>query len=244
MSYKKPTLTEIYTKLFLEKNKMRAEKLFDIVPKLKENGLDKIEILSVPEEFRGEKKEEMLVNVTGIFVPRVRCWNEDKSYLIQLTPDIIIANQVGEYLGWDEYKQFLLRYIKLIEDALEEKRYRSILLETIDNVGAPKKDFALGKYIHCGGNKIPAWFNDVKESADMTLGWGLIEQDNFNRQIHMKVRPKQNSVSISIRSLFHNAFEESKSFDQVLEELHEESNESFESIITDVTRNEIMEGTV
>lgn len=232
MNYKNPTLNEILSKIYLEKNNLTTDKFFELVPNIKKSGLTRIEFLPSMEPLE------------QVILPQIRCWNDDKTLLVQLLPDTLIVNQIGGYLGWDKFKEFFNKYHNLLKEVLSgQVRYRSLSLTTIDKFAAPKQNFYLGKYLNCGGNKIPEWYRDAKEALDITLGRGFLEEDNVNRQIEVKVRKQQDSFLINISSVFHNKIiGNDKQIDQILDKLHVESNESFESIVTDITRNEIMGG--
>ena len=119
-----------------------------------------------------------------------------------------------------------------------------MLLQTIDNFSVNREGFSLGQYLNCGGDKVPAWYQNSNESADITLGKGFLEEDMKNRQIKIGIRKQKDSFSVRIDSIFHNKLNTNRDLNEVLEELHAESNESFESMITDKVRNEIMKGIV
>jgi len=59
----------------------------------------------------------------------------------------------------------------------------------------------------------------------------------------VKVRRRE-PIVIEFRVGLHNVVGSGKSWKNVLETLHDESNQLFESLITDTTRNEIMGGLV
>ncbi len=245
MNYKKPILTEILIKLVFEKGSLRESEIFDIVPKAKASGLTLVEIgqgMEIGQPIKNDEPKEGLKE--GFIVPKIRCWNPEKTLLLQLMPDTIIANQVGEYLGWDELKKFFHTNLDFAKDAIQNTNYKSVLLQTIDNFSVNREGFSLGQYLNCGGNKVPAWYQNSNESADITLGRGFLEEDMKNRQIRIGIRKQKESFSVRIDSIFHNKLNTKRDLNEVLEELHIESNESFESVITDKVRNEIMGGVI
>lgn len=241
MSYKKPILTEIYATIFLVKGTLTQTKFFDIIPKIKESGLTEIEVGQI-KQISLSKAQDNLEELLHTSIPRIRCWNDNKTQLVQLSPDRLIINQVGEYLGWDKFESFFNKNLTLVKESLGSISYKSLLLNTIDNLTIPKKEYSLGKYLNCGGNKIPEWYRGSKEAIDISLGRGLLEVDHQNRQIQVKVRIQNENVHINIVSIFHDEIVDNMSITDSLNKLHLESSESFESIITDFTRNKIMEG--
>lgn len=241
MNYKKPILTEILATIYLVKGTLTQTKFFDIIPKIKESGLTEIEMGQI-KQVSFSKARDNVEELLHISIPRIRCWNDSKTQLVQLSPDMLIVNQVGEYLGWDKFESFFNKNLTLVKESLESISYKSLLLNTIDNLTIPKKEYSLGKYLNCGGNKIPEWYRDSKEAIDISLGRGLLEIDHQNRQIQVKVRIRDESVNLNIVSIFHDEILSGISITDSLNKLHLESNESFESIITNFTRNKIMEG--
>jgi hypothetical protein len=98
-------------------------------------------------------------------------------------------------------------------------------------------------YVNCGGKIVPEWYKGSRETLDITLGRALVKEDTWNRQIIVRVRRRE-PVSIEFRVGLHNVVGSSERWKDVLETLHDESNQVFESLITDTTRNEIMGGLV
>lgn len=248
MIYKNPILKEILIKVFFEKGCLSEADIFDIVPKAKENGLSLVEIgQGVEIGLSGEKvdnKEGILMPRERILIPRIKCWNPEKTLLLQLSSDIIITNQVGEYIGWSEFEKFFFVNLDIVNQIIENAKYKSVLLQTNDSFSVEKEGFFLGQYLNCGGNKVPEWYKNSNEAADITLGRGFLEEDSRNRQINIVIRKQKDSFSIKIDSKFHDKLTMASKLNEVVETLHLESSASFESMITDKTRNEVMGGTV
>lgn len=244
MNYKTPILTEVLIKVLFEKGCLSVADIFDIVPKAKENGLSLIEIGQAVEIGLGGKRVEEEIPTPSPLISRIKCWNPEKTLLLQLSPDIIITNQVGEYIGWSEFKKFFFLNLDIVNKIIENAKYKSVLLQTNDSFSVEKEGFFLGQYLDCGGNKVPEWYKNSNEAADITLGRGFLEEDSRNRQIKIVIRKQKDSFSIKIDSKFHDKLTMASKLNEVVEKLHLESSASFESLITDKTRNEVMGGTV
>jgi len=236
-SYKKPLLLETFAEIHLGPGSLPSEAFFNLVPELQNLGLKKIKLEQIGSIKINPAMQGQIQQST---TPRVRCWSEDDKKLVQLSQDQLAVNQVGEYLGWDQFRDLFAKTLTVLERI--NRNFVSLSLNTIDRLIAPEADFTLGKYLNCGGSKIPSWYKDCKEAADITLGRGTLPLDGMNRQIHVRVRKEIGSFSVQVQSVFHNRLNVGEDVRQTLEKLHTESTESFESWITIVTRNEVMKG--
>lgn len=240
MNYKNPALVEIFAEFYLVKDSLPADKLFELAEKVKGAGFPKVDIgqhgaINIPGQDEVEQPQFTLA-------PRLRCWSGDKNRLVQISPDLLVMNLVGHYPGWEDYRSFVNKILDATNECLKAAAFRSISLNTTDKFEVPSDGFSVAKYLDVKGPRIPAWYSSAKEACDIDLGWGLLERDGFNRQLHIKVRPAPSKTTLHIQSTFHVTVPEGKGVQEVLEELHAESSASFESMITEVTRKEVMGG--
>jgi uncharacterized protein (TIGR04255 family) len=185
----------------------------------------------------------MTQELQHLSIPRIKCWNTNKTSLVQLSPDLLIINNVEQYIGWTKYKVFLMKIYSIINTTLNSPKMASISLVTIDKFEVSTDSYVLDKYLNCNGDIIPKWYKGSKEAIDLILGHYFLNADDKNRQVRVVVRPQVKKVSVEFQSTFHNKIDDNDSnIDKVLEQLHDESNKSFELIITDTTRQEIMGG--
>ena len=233
MGYKKPTIIEIYIECFLAPSTLTVSRFFEIVPALKEKGFTDIELQPSFQVGIGEPNLQ----------PRIRCWSEGRKKLVQISEDNLIVNLVGEYPGWPAFTELLESAVSVVASRIGEFAIASMNLHTIDRFSVPVESYALERYVDCGGKIVPEWYKGSREALDITLGRGLVKEDTWNRQINVKVRRRE-PVVIEFRVGLHNVIGSGKSWKHVLETLHDESNEIFESLVTDTTRNEIMGGLV
>jgi uncharacterized protein (TIGR04255 family) len=160
---------------------------------------------------------------------------------VQLAQDNLVVNLVGEYPGWSPFTDLLETAMTVVHDSIGEFAIASINLNTIDRFLVPSESYVFDRYVDCSGKIVPEWYKGSREALDITLGRALVKEDSWNRQINVKVR-RRDPVSIEFRVALHNTVERNHKWQDVLERLHNESNEIFESLITDATRNEIMGG--
>jgi uncharacterized protein (TIGR04255 family) len=233
MGYKKPTIIEIYIECFLAPSTLTVSRLFEIVPVLKEKGFTDIELQPSFQVATGEPNLQ----------PRIRCWSGDRKKLIQLSQDNLVVNLVGDYPGWRAFTELLESAVSAVCNSIGEFAIVSMNLNTIDRFSVPVKSYVFDHYVNCGGKMVPEWYKGSREALDITLGRGLVKEDTWNRRINVKVR-RRDPVVIEFRVGLHNVVTSGKSWKAVLETLHDESNEIFESLITDSTRSEIMGGFV
>ncbi len=231
--YKNPTLIEIYIECYLTPSTLTAARLFDVVPAVKAKGFTDVEMLGNFQLGPGE----------AMVQPRVRCWSEGRKKLIQMSEDTLIVNLVGGYPGWATFTELLETAVNAVTGAAGGVAFASMNLNTIDRFSVPVEGYVFDRYVSCGGKIVPDWYRDSREALDITLGKGLLQDDARNRQINVKVL-KRESVLIEFRVGLHNLIGGERKWKDVLEMLHDESNEIFESLITDTTRSEIMGGLI
>ncbi len=243
MAYKKPILIEIFCELALGPGKFDETKFFDLVPRLKKNGLDQIEFA---------KQQQLFLTAVPVLpaellpeqgaLPRVRCWSRDRKRLVQLAGDLIVINQVGDYLGWDAFRALFDQTLDAYRESIGTPSVVALSLNTIDRMRVPEKEFSVGRYLNCGSEKVPSWFADARESCDIVLGRGVLAEDRFNRQLQIRVRRTKEAFQIDINSVFHDAIDATTPISKRLDQLHEESSSSFRNLITPTTENEVMGG--
>ena len=250
MNYKKPILSELYCEFFLESSSLPTEGIFDVVPVLRGNGFSIVEIVTVPLPIQASidvVPGQLPVRLSPGQLPfghRVRCWSEDKTSLVQVSTDYVAMNKVGLYLGWPNIRAFMDHVWSLVRQSGINPRTRSISLTTIDQIQAPEEGFSVGKYLNCTEGKIiPRWLHESKGAVDLIIGKGALEIEKLNRQIKLSVRPSSPSVNLRLESTFHN-FLGDQSESDLLQQLHIEASESFEAMITEYTRQTVMEGVI
>jgi uncharacterized protein (TIGR04255 family) len=235
MSYNKPILTEIFSELYLEQSTLSPSLFFELVPALKKCGFTQIEFAEAA-NLQSTQFGRQLTRV-----PRVRCWSDDRRRLVQLSPDLVVANQVGEYLGWQAFRE-LFSSVKSVLQSQSLLRVRSLSLNTTDQLKVPATGFVLGAYLECGGTMIPSWFKQASGPADIIYGKGDVATDGFNRQLQLSVQRNSSEMLLRAQLIFHDRVSAPDDLESKLEGLHQESNQSFESLITDRVRH-LMGGT-
>lgn len=234
MGYRQPILIEIFAELHLAGGKLAPAGYFDLVPALKTEGLAEVELgqIETLSVNPGSRQAAMVMGMS----PMVRCWSKDRAKLVQLRPDLVVVNQVGQYLGWTAFEGLFGRVRAILDNRLGALEVASLSLNTIDSMAVPRVGFTLGKYLHCGGDFVPRWYADASTSVDITLGRGLLRDDRSNRQILIAARVDATRAQVQINSVFHDALANGESVESLLGRLHEESTRTFEGIITDATR--------
>jgi uncharacterized protein (TIGR04255 family) len=237
-SYNKPLLIEIYSEVHLEPAFLTPPRFFEIVPGLKSLGFIEVEFGQV-----GTIQIDGAVGrVEQSTAPRIRCWKSDKTKLVQLAEDMIAVNLVGPYPGWKDFRALFTSVHDLAGAALGTLPVVSLSLTTVDELVRPRDGFRVGTFFNCGGPRIPTWYKDVSHAFDITMGIGRLKEDGFNRQIRFSGRPSGESFTVRVNCVFHDKVAEPSQTLLLLETLHQESVDSFESIITDRTRGEVMGG--
>lgn len=229
MSYNDPILVEIYARIFLEEGVLNATRIIDAATSLKKIGINNNEFVSML-----EGKQENAIST------RLRCWDKKRVRLIQLSNDIIVFNYVNKYPGWDTFTKFIKDSLAQLECDVANN-FKSIELRTIDSITVPVGDFNFSDWINCADNRIPDWYKDSHDMLDINIGKGSFANSGKNRQLLIAMRKKGDEFIIRIESVFHNLKSDNNLF-TTLDIIHVESNNSFESLITDKVRKDIMKG--
>lgn len=238
MAYKKPTLIETYAELHLAERTLSEARFFDVVPKLKELGFTEVELATAGLSFDIKPGRLGMPRETQ----RVRCWKPGRQELAQVGEDLFVVNLTGEYPGWDRFVHLFDEGFGALEAGLGKLAVRSLNLLTRDQFQVPRDGFSVSEYLAVGGRVIPKWYEDCHESLDLSIGRGLLDPDGRNRQIQVGVRAAADPVTIAFQAAFHDVVKEGANPRAMLEGLHNESNDTFESLITDRTRNHVMGG--
>lgn len=240
MGYRKPTLVEMYAEVHLAPESLKEAQFFAVVPKLQELGFSDVEFASVGLSFDVDPSAQAMQFPRE--TKRVRCWKPGKQELAQVGEDLLVVNLTGRYTGWDGFLRLFDEGLRGLRAGLNEVPIRSLNLLTIDRFRVPKDGFTVDSYLNVGGDVVPAWYEASSESLDITLGKGFLEHDHRNRRIQIGVRTNVDPVAILLHSSFHDVVDDGANLHPILERLHGESNKTFESMITDKTRNEVMGG--
>ena len=229
VGYKKPLLTEIYAELNLSTAFSQA-KLLELVGRIA-GVAPEVEIASV-NTVEVKADEGTVIRKT---VPRLRCWSTDRTRLVQFSPELVVVNQVGEYLGWSVFEQHF-RQVHESLSSVAAVSIQSLSLHTIDRLVVDKSRFSVGRFLSCGGAYIPSYYADTTEACDISLGRGILVDDGFNRQVAVGVRIEDAKVTVQITAAFQNLLSDQAGLFALLDRLHMESNKTFEALITDETR--------
>jgi len=244
VSYQRPIIIEIYAELFFEPGTFSFAQMLEVVPPLQRRGFHVIESADSAEtDVDGSEDPER----RAAHVPRIRCWTEDKTRLVQLAPDSVAMNLVspeGTYPGWEPFVSNVVRpTCDVLRQSASRARPVSLALNTLDRFAIPR-GLPLGDFLNCGGPRIPAILAETTQAFDYDIGRGLLQSDGQNRQLHISGRPGTAVYMVNIHAVFHETIGEGGDLLRKLEQLHDDANTVFESLITDRTRNEVMKGNV
>lgn len=240
MAYKRPLLRELIAEVSLAPGSLPEASFLSLANCLTASGL------SIPEfrSFTSLSVIDPLLPPQARQGPRLKLWNQEKSKLVQYSPDEFFLHLIGPYLGWDAF----LDLQALAEDAVLSSvsaplDIKAVSLIALDEMKVEKSSFTLGEYLHCGSKFVPSWYGNSTEAVDISLGRGLLESDGYNTSVQIAVRPDSSDlVSIELQSSFRILVSPGHGLRDTLELLHSKSLEAFEEMITDKTRDQIMGG--
>lgn len=239
VSYQRPIIIEIYAELFLEPGTFSFPEMLKVVTHLQPRGFGVVESADAADDGREDSE------LRPAHVSRIRCWTEDKTRLVQLAPDNVAMNLVsleGTYPGWESFVSDVVRpTLEILRQTASRARPVSLALNTIDRFEIPA-GLPLGDFLNCGGPRIPAILADTTQAFDYDIGRGLLPSNGQNRQLHISGRPNAATYIVNIHAVFHETISEGGDVLQKLEQLHDDANAVFESLITGRTRDEVMKG--
>jgi uncharacterized protein (TIGR04255 family) len=237
VAYKKPTLIETAAELYLEAGTLTESSFFELVPELKKLGFDDVEFVPV-----GMALDVQQGRPSSREIRRVFCWKPGRTQLVQVGEDLVVVNLTGDYPGWDAFVKLFSEARHALSTGLGSFRPSSLNLVAVDGFEVRKDHRSISDYLKVGGEILPTWYAHTKESLDLTMGRGLLDVDGHNRQVHVTVRAATDPIKIGFRTQLHDKVEGGSNLDAVLSRLHDESNITFECLITDYMRQEIMGG--
>jgi uncharacterized protein (TIGR04255 family) len=243
VSYNRPIIVEIYADLYLKTGGLPFARFFDVVPELQRHGFTAVEAGDAVQ------LETTLTAVRMLSVSQpqqVRCWSNDRSRLVQLGPDRLTMNLVspdGTYPGWSAFHDHVVTpTFASLTAAVPMWQPASVALNALDRTAVGGPSFRLGDYLNCGGPRLPSVLADTTVAFDYEIGRGILQFDGRNRQLHVRGRADAGSYVIEMHSVLHDRVDSREGLSPVLDRLHDESVQWFESLITDRMRNEVMEG--
>jgi uncharacterized protein (TIGR04255 family) len=228
VSYKKPLLIEILVEIHLEVGSFHFQQIVSVLPRLHELGFSTVEW---DQAVRPKEQSQELE-----LSPRVRCWSEDRKRLVQLSPDLLVVNQLGHYNGWAKFKETVMDVARVSMESLRLPPARFLALKTIDQLEAPADGFSVGRFFKCDGETLPRSLSFLSVACDLNWGSGLVQKDGFNRSVVLAVKPPSEGGQVDSRLLCTFQRKLEGEIGVLLDALHDDAVKTFEGLITDETR--------
>jgi len=237
--YKQPILIEILAEFHVGQDALDTRKFLDLVSKVSKKAGGDVEF-----ETRFGTESAAVSPAELSARPWVKIWWPNRDRLAQLTPGIVIANLVGTYPGSAAFKEHASDLLAMSAEVLEPVRCRSVRFQTVDQFDVPALGFRLGSYLAAKDGRLPTVFLDTTSTAHLSVGDGLLALEGWNRSLTVRVRrlPDSKTMRVLVESIFHEQRAETESPYQLMERLRRKSVLSFESLITDLLRVDVMGG--
>jgi uncharacterized protein (TIGR04255 family) len=233
-SYKRPILVEMVAQMRFVPGVISGAQVVDAAALLRNRGFESADLELQADGGAGE---------TAQLAPTVRLWSADRSRLVQLRPRTFIANIVGDYPGWKQFGEHLRETLDVLKAIGVTTAAESVSLATIDRFTVLGAGFRLGEYLAADGVWLPKALADVAEPCDLTLGRGVLHLSGRNRVVKVAVRQLDEAkVQVTLECVFANSLPKDSDVESAFEELHDEALVLFEQLITDKTRNVVMQG--
>jgi uncharacterized protein (TIGR04255 family) len=240
VAYRTPIIIETYAELHLAPGGLTQADFFEVVPHLKSRGFAGVELAS------GGLQLE--VKSAGFPVPRerqrVRCWNADRTALVQLAEDLLVVNLTGKYPGWTQFRSNFKQAEEALRSGVKSAEIRSVALHTLDQFRIGRGVYVAERCVNVGGGFVPEWYRGSRLSFDVHLGRGAMLAEGQNEQIEIGVDATSDPVGVRIKVGLHRPVSQDRGADAILEKLHDDSTAIFEDLITDYVRNDIMGGVI
>ncbi|MBN8707231.1 MAG: TIGR04255 family protein [Bacteroidetes bacterium] len=248
MAYKKPALTEIYAELFFREDSfLENNQILSLAQKFIENGYPVTEFLNDPFPTNQFNEQSIIVSFqpAGQIPIRIRCWDSEKINLVQITQNRIVVNKVKKYLGWADMMGFLEKTFKLYQDSFDRPfPVDSVSLRTIDDFTFDVSERSIEDYLDTGSNYFPKFYSGFKGSFDYNCGLGFMNVDGFNKSLNINSRLDGSDLKVKMQIGLLRKLSENSNYQSVFIELHDQSFEIFESLLTPYTKNVVMGGEI
>lgn len=237
--YKQPILIEILAEFHVGLDSLDTRKFLDLVSKVsKKAGGD----LEFETRFGTESAAVSPAELSAR--PWAKIWWPNRDRRAQLTQGIVIANLVGTYPGSAAFQEHASDLLAMSAEVLGPVRCRSVRFQTVDQFDVPARESRLGSYLTAEDGRLPTAFLDTSSTADISVGDGLLAWEGWNRSLTVRVRrlPDSKTMRVLLESIFHEQRAESEPPYELMERLRRKSVLSFESLITDLLRVDVMGG--
>ncbi|MGC8482694.1 MAG: TIGR04255 family protein [Thermodesulfobium sp.] len=174
-------------------------------------------------------------------IVRNQFFNRDRTALIQTIPNLFILNQLKPYIGWENFKLMIMDNFSVYRQIAKPKDFKRISLRYINLLEFSKKqNIKLKNYLRYYPfipeelaknnnsfiSKVEFPFKDGKESLTVALYSSISDRPNFSSLLL--------DIGYSMVSQEFVPFDDLEGW---LAESHNKIENTFESIITDKSRN-------
>jgi len=241
--YKAPPIQEVLVEFkFIPDSKWDMTIPGLIYEKVKKDFPERQEQTGIGIQF--QKTEKGFAHKVSPAPPRIQFYRKDKTALLQVAPNILIINQLKPYPSWKKFKPMIDKIFKVYKQVVFPKGLEKIRLRYINKIDTHKEELKLEEYFNlypempeniapnCSGfiARIEIPYKDNRDHLSITIGSSTPED------------PKEISMVLDLDYLLDKTDAiPLNDYKKWLEQAHSVIEDTFESCITERTRNLFME---
>lgn len=173
--------------------------------------------------------------------PRMRFFSSDRNRVLQVGPNLLVANVLRPYPGWASFKPDIIHALSAYYESADPDQIEHLTLRYIDRLEIPRRDFhQLDKWIACDGSTFPRRL----ASTDQGLAFRLETVDTPFRRLDIALGlgfPDRDADCVVLMLDMSQTRLESRSDsagrETLLDEMHGALVMTFENCIRDPWRN-------
>jgi len=237
--YKKPPIQEVVVEFeFTPGNKWDMTIPGLIYEKVRNDFPERKEQAGIGIQF--QKTKEGFAHKVSPAPPRIQFYRKDGTALLQVAPNILIINQLKPYPSWKKLKPMVDKIFKIYKKVASPKGFKAIRLRYINKINTSKEELELNEYFNlypempeniapdCSGfiTRIEIPYQENRDHLLITMGSSNPED------------PNKISIVLDLDYLLYKP--ESiplNNYKEWLEQAHSAIEDTFESCITEKTRN-------
>lgn len=168
--------------------------------------------------------------------PQMRFWSADQTKVAHVARNLVSANVLNPYPGWNNFRPFIEWIFKQYKAAAKPGEVTKVTLRYIDRVNLPGEGFKLGDWIDCEGNYLPAALSEITDRLVYRFVRPIGENKHLGFNLRLNViEDNKRNLTLDTEA-FCDKLEDENRLDETLDFLHDEIIENFEGSITNKFR--------
>lgn len=168
--------------------------------------------------------------------PQMRFWDKNRTKLAHVSKNLVSANVLRPYPGWNKFKDFILWTLNKYQTSGKPGSIKKITLRYIDQLDLPADAFRLGDWMNCEGQYLPSSLAEIQDR----LVYRFVRPINQNKHLGFSLRlvpghEDKRNITIDTEAISENP-KKDDNIPKLLETLHDKIIDTFEGSITEKFR--------